>query len=124
MPTNEERREAACMVRSTGNQSPRMWQQIRGMLGMPKDCGIPQIREHLASLIEPEPERTCHVVATERKVSQTQTMVSKSCSFCGHVFGSEEHRPFLPGAGDEIVLDEVSIPNYCPNCGAKVVDEL
>lgn len=98
------------------------------------DCGIDEgivqteslldaWEREIREIIEPEPERTCHVVATERKVSQTQTMVSKSCSFCGHVFGSEEHRPFLPGAGDEIVLYEVSIPNYCPNCGAKVVGE-
>lgn len=130
MPTNNERREVARRMHEAADR----WYQfdfgcVRDILGIDEwlsegcyyDNGV--LWRQLASYVEPEPERTCHVVATERKVSQTQTMVSKSCSFCGHVFGSEEHRPFLPGAGDEIVLYEVSIPNYCPNCGAKVVGD-
>lgn len=62
-------------------------------------------------------ERTCRVVAKERRFSQTQTLVSKSCSACGYTFGDEEHRD-LPVP---TVLGEVEIPNYCKNCGAKVM---
>lgn len=47
--------------------------------------------------------------------------VSKRCSECGHVFGSVEIRPLLPGLGEMIEIGSVDIPNYCPNCGAKVV---
>lgn len=92
MPTDEERREAACMVRSAGNQSPRMWQQIRGMLGMPKDRGIPQIREHLASLIEPELERTCK--KNEHKTGDPH-MRCFSCSECDYGwFEDVNDKPF------------------------------
>lgn len=63
--------------------------------------------------------RACHVVTKERRFSRTQTMVSKFCSSCGYCFGDEEHRE-MPFPG---VLGKVKIPNYCPNCGAKVVDE-
>lgn len=64
-------------------------------------------------------ERTCHVVTKEKRFSQTQTLMSKSCSACGYVFGDEEHRELpIP-----MVLGKVEIPNYCKNCGAKVVDE-
>lgn len=62
------------------------------------------------------PVRTCHVVTSSRRVSQTQTYVTKSCSRCGHAFWYEEHRE-MPFPG---VLGDVEIPNYCPNCGALV----
>lgn len=57
----------------------------------------------LAELIEPEPERTCHIV-----------MVSPGeweCDACG-------------GGIDCDSYDEDDPPNYnyCPNCGAKVVE--
>lgn len=68
-------------------------------------------------------ERTCHIVTTRRSFSQTQDKISKKCSECGHVFGETEIRPLLPGFGDMIEIGSVDIPNYCPNCGAKVVDE-
>ena len=68
-------------------------------------------------------ERTCRVETTERRVSQTQTLVTKSCSACGHAFGSEEVRPILPGLDETMVLDPVDVPSYCPHCGARVVEE-
>lgn len=65
-------------------------------------------------------ERTCRVVAKERKISQTQTLVAKSCSSCGYVFGDEEVRPILPGLDETMVINGVAVPRYCPNCGARV----
>lgn len=76
----------------------------------------------LADLIEPE-ERTCRVVTDIRALSQTQDMHTKSCSACGYVFGSEVHTQLLPGLGERVAVDPVVIPNYCPNCGAKVIQE-
>ena len=73
---------------------------------------------------EPErryvPERTCRVVATGRKFSQTQTLVTKSCSACGYAFGDEEVRTSLPGLDEMMTINTVRIPHFCPNCGAKV----
>ena len=68
-------------------------------------------------------ERTCRVVTKERRFSQTQTLVTKSCSACGYAFGDEEKRPILPGLDETMVLNPVNVPNYCPHCGARVVDE-
>lgn len=66
-------------------------------------------------------ERTCRVVIKERKLSQCQTLVTKSCSVCDFAFGNEEVRPILPGLDETMVLNEVVVPRYCPHCGARVV---
>ena len=76
----------------------------------------------LADLIEPE-ERTCRVVTDIRDLSQTQDMHTKSCSACGYVFGSEQHCQLLPGIDKRVAIKSVVIPNYCPSCGAKVIQE-
>ncbi len=67
--------------------------------------------------------RTTRIVTKERRSSQTQTIVSKSCSACGRAFGDEERRPILPGLDETMVLNPVDVPNYCPNCGARVIKE-
>lgn len=81
-----------------------------------------EVAARLADLIEPE-ERRCRVVTDIRAFSQTQDMHVKSCSACGYVFGSEVHTQLLPGLGERVAVDPVVIPNYCPNCGAKVVEQ-
>lgn len=53
------------------------------------------VLDKLADLIEPEPERTCHPVIEDE---------TEVCSNCGYD---------IDGYGW----------SYCPNCGAKVVDE-
>lgn len=65
------------------------------------------------------PERTCRVVSDSRRISQTQVMTDKACSACGHLFGSEETRPVLPGLDETMTLDAADIPNYCPGAGRK-----
>lgn len=74
----------------------------------------------LCRFYEPE-ERTCRVVTEVRALSLTQDTHTKSCSACGYVFGSEVHTQLLPGLGERVAIDPVVIPNYCPNCGRRVV---
>lgn len=64
-------------------------------------------------------ERTCRVEVERRKLSQTQTAIVKTCSGCGFEFGVEKENtlPF------EVTLNVVVPPNYCPNCGARVIEE-
>lgn len=58
-------------------------------------CDYEELHNRLADLIEPEPERTC------RPVIEDETEV---CSDCGYD---------IDGYGW----------SYCPNCGAKLVEE-
>lgn len=64
-------------------------------------------------------KRTCNVVFRSHELSQTQTALVKSCSLCGFEFGTEIKNTFP----FEVTINSISIPNYCPNCGAKVVKE-
>lgn len=118
MPTNNRRRTIACLLRHINMTHDPNWSSVISCLGVTS-------REKavlaLADLIEPE-ERTCQVVTGVRTCSQTQDMHVKSCSACGYVFGSEEHRQLLPGLDKRVAIDPVVIPNYCSNCGAKVVE--
>lgn len=117
MPTDEECREAAGMVRRAGDKSPYVWQTIRGMLGMPKDFTLPQIQEHLADLIDPEPELTCRNVSTVGHNSSGWLFDFK-CSECGAELCAEEM------GNSPLWIDEEAEPiSYCPSCGAKVVDD-
>ena len=63
------------------------------------------------------PERTCRISVEKRKVSQTQTAVVKSCSECGFEYGVETENSFP----FEVTIGAVEPPNFCPNCGARVV---
>ena len=64
-------------------------------------------------------ERTCRVEVERRKLSQTQTAVVKTCSECGFKFGVEKEDTFP----FEVTLYEFDPPNFCPNCGARVIEE-
>ena len=119
MPTNDERREVAAKLRDMACRANPSWPALMEALGTP---GRAVTVQYLADLIEPQ-ERTCRVVTDIRASSQTQDMHVKSCSACGYVFGSEEHVQLLPGLGERVAVDSVAIPNYCPSCGAKVVEQ-
>lgn len=93
-----------------------------------RDCEDPSdcervLGHHMAERWNRRAERTCRVVIKERKLSQCQTLVTKSCSVCDFAFGNEEVRPILPGLDETMVLNEVVVPRYCPHCGARVVTD-
>lgn len=112
-PTDEERREVAARLRELERQYGEEWGVVRcGELPAPVDdamhaCGIDravygsEIFNRLADLIEPEPERTCRIYDTDHGFED-----SLRCDACQMTF----KRPWQPF-------------KFCPNCGAKVVDE-
>lgn len=59
----------------------------------------------------------CEAEVEVVEFSQMQEIHRFTCSECGESFGAEEH-----GGLFGLVLDKVKLPNYCPNCGRKVVD--
>ena len=62
-------------------------------------------------------ERTCKPQGEWERVSQTQEIRHIYCE-CGEELGTDE-RASAPFA----IETKAYLPNYCPNCGAKVVDE-
>ncbi|WP_417352160.1 hypothetical protein [Gordonibacter pamelaeae] len=108
MPTNEERREVAAKLRD--------FERLRTVFAESSICAFSdalgcgyldweQTCARLADLIEPAPERTCRDIAEPPKGGGFWPAPHFKCSECG---------------GEHVSIDYVS---YCPNCGAKVVDE-
>lgn len=107
MPTNEERREVARKLRYIGEHGGPEWgtaacciAECIGEDNYPLWGGSSPLFTKLAYLIEPEPERTCKNESSKPGIF--------TCSYCGADFYDTEI------SGDW---------NYCPNCGAKVIEE-
>ena len=105
MPTDEERREVARSLRALAkcNEGSLRTDRMNAVLTQAKTItgtgGLPSAAHVLtryADLIEPAPERTCAVEHWGGGVFYLS---------CGH--DSTEHVK----------------PDYCPTCGARVVDE-
>lgn len=101
MPTNDEHREVARRIRDKGSISyySDVFKLIMGHeppLGTSAREDDEALAERLADLIEPEPERTCH-------------MIDNGCELCC------SECDWRHSYDDD--------PNYCMGCGAKVVDE-
>lgn len=64
-----------------------------------------------------EPKRTCKPYGKWERVSQTQEVRHIYCD-CGEYLGMDR-RDSLPFE----IECKADMPNYCPNCGAKVVGE-
>lgn len=110
MPTNEEHRKVANELRYTASHSLNGYgfqRAVEGIVfGTLEDRTWRKILERLADLIEPEPERTCHMT----KYGPEYTFSGWwACSECG---------PVYPPCDD--VMAKLALKR-CPNCGAKVV---
>ena len=100
MISNEERHDVAARLRMLASHKAADEELVHDTLGLYRGENIEGYDTygvmHLADLIDPEPERTCrykHIEGTWYKTS------------CGERY------------------DGVVPPNYCPNCGAKVIDD-
>lgn len=113
MPTNDERRKIAAELRE--NRDPLTpYNLVDYIFDDPwnHDSGE-EVAARLADLIEPE-ERTCRNTVGKPFVGYRMF----SCSECGaylEVDGDTDANLFAGG--------ERPMPRYCPNCGAKVVQE-
>ena len=110
-PTSEERREVARRLRDEGLYASLMprdqfFRWMFDVVDSPKT--VASMTMHLADLIEPAPERTCRNDSTKRGKGVFL------CSECGVDLDIAE-------MGEED-LDAFYEPNFCPNCGAKVVE--
>lgn len=106
MVTNEERREVARKLRATSDEirdwcdTNPYWYVMKCVYGDVEIHDDNELFYLLADLIEPEPERTCENESSKPGIF--------TCSYCGADFYDAEI------SGDW---------NYCPNCGAKVIDD-
>ena len=108
MVTNEERRAVAARIRELRKHA---WDEssVFDLLGCAvEECGLDdtdQLFARLADLIEPEPERTCRM--RDAHWDDGRRTWGCICSECG---AKHERK-----SGKWM--------NYCPNCGAKVVEK-
>ena len=117
-PTNEDRREVAENLRSMCSSGCRYADEFYELLYETVmrtwDFHVfHDVADRLADLIEPE-ERTCRNTAGKPFAGYRMF----SCSECGaylEVDGDTDANLFAGG--------ERPMPRYCPNCGAKVVEE-
>lgn len=111
MPTSDERREVAERLRKT-----------RGIMAFVDALGIDvdsdwrwtDVSMRVADLIDP----TCKRVSMDAAGNPpfytgglALNDVTGGCSVCGYPFGNSCRR----------IGNPLGVPNYCPNCGARVV---
>lgn len=132
MLTNEERREIAARLmreaqawRETSpdnecdfSDAAAMMQDLCVFIGLERDALCSEVFKRLADLIEPEQERTCKVrqsyFDSDNELNEIMEGITFSpedtvaciCEACGHDWR----------------YDRGIRPNYCPQCGAKVID--
>lgn len=111
MINDSERREVAARLRSLDVHDWNDFMDEVDSLETAIGCSIGQDWQdqdwwhRLADLIEPEPERTCKMIPL---VEKDDSIFFVKCSECREVL-------FARGGKHNC--------NYCPNCGAKVVDD-
>lgn len=121
MPTNDERREIAARLRGLDAEITNrntleqavdkfMKAACENIPLSPIRCSVRNLcglANMLADLIEPAPERTCHVIYDGDDSGHEFAGKSWHCSVCGH----------------EMDEYEAKCGVYCIKCGAKVMDE-
>lgn len=121
MTTNEQRRDIAHAIRRLAENNPRgvvdflLYRKLMLEYSEYYVAGVftKESVLHLAEIIEPEPEKTCKNVGYQM-----------TCSECGaHVYGAVYEHSFVNKNGKRIYTTANEPKwNYCPNCGAKVVE--
>ena len=126
MATNDERREVAAKLRGLyPDDVLPPFAQVRKDIYEAIGCGWGQERQgqklhkRLADLIEPEPERTCRNTEGVLLGLFSCSECGLSLDLCGDGCCSDSTMMFFKGYSIFRTLD---MPNYCPNCGAKVVE--
>ena len=107
--TNDERREITARLRESQfnggyyiHKDDKAFDYFMELVDATNCHEDMELHDHLADLIEPEPERTCQNLGREE--GTIFELYDFGCSECG--FGCD-----------------VCEPNYCPYCGARVVEE-
>lgn len=110
MPTNDERREIAARLRDYESLREAFMESplcaLLDALGVEGYTDWNGVINHLADLIEPEPDRKCRM---KNKGQEFVLAGWWECSECGIVY---------PPCNEEIAKWALQ---YCPHCGAKVV---
>lgn len=120
MPTNEERREVARKLRETsdditdwGDSNP-YWYIMKCVYGDVQIHDDNEFFYRLSSLIEQEPERTCHFDVV---FPHKDGVPWYRCSACGVIIPDNSYICIEDGEEMLGTYDE------CPGCHAKVVSE-
>ena len=102
MISNDERREIAARLRMLASHKAADEELVHDTLGLYRGENIEGYDTygvmHLADLIDPDPERTCHYESTDR------------CTW------------FCTSCGMEVDVLHYGY-NYCPNCGARIIED-
>lgn len=84
-----------------------VFRNLRHLLGFNETYSVHAVANRLADLIEPLPERTCR---NEPPMSEEGQRNGFLCTACGYKCFTDTNWGKFHW-------------NYCPNCGAKVVEE-
>lgn len=145
LATNEERREVARNIRDADltkhasyYEEVKGWDHVRATrfvlvsnlgsaIGIDKAIfSIDDLKIRLADLIEPEPERTCKNLYKQRDKKgriPVDDGVCFVCSECDAYVRDAEgyHSGLYPSYNSDEFHYDIEF-SYCPNCGAKVVE--
>ena len=136
MPTNKERREVAARLRVLASNKAADEELVLDALGLYRGDNTEGFDAHcvmeLADLIEPEPVCIANVTITDEQIEKIKADVLKeleqterTCEFDSEACGKRRCKR----CGAFVSVDSVwdcsgCIPaKYCPNCGAKAVEE-
>lgn len=110
--TDDERREVAVKLRDMACRTNPSWPALMEALGCP---GRAVAVQYLADLIEPE-ERTCRAGVFPDGAGAYVIC----CTECGYAIGGTWSDL---GTARRIARAQHKFTNFCPNCGARVVEQ-